>query len=296
MSQYNRRRKIRKSPLIGTSVLRSHVFYGLWGLWTGLFGLLIPLLWIAGPPPRTVRGLTRIWARGILGLLSGVVGLRYEVRGGENSALTPGLIIANHELTWETLAALVLFPDVAIVTKQELLSIPIMGWYLRRSPMIMIDRDDGRKALRAMVEQGQEALAGGRSVLIFPEGARKQTGEPVEFKRGVALLYKTFAVPVLPVVVTSGRFLGNWKCPQSAGNDRRVVLAADRPRTERGELRQHSRGPYGEREKQACPRGDRRNRGDLFLPDLKRGNHLLQAKQWGALLQPSGSRAGSDRS
>lgn len=197
--------------------MRSHVFYGLWGLWTGLFGLLIPLLWIAGPTPRTVRGLTRIWARGILRLLSGLVGLRYEVRGGENRPLTPGLIIANHESTWETLAALVLFPDVAIVTKQELLRIPIMGWYLRRSPMIMIDRDDGRKALRAMVEQGQVALAGGRSVLIFPEGARKQTGEPVEFKRGVALLYKTFAVPVLPVVVTSGRFWGIGSAPKAPG-------------------------------------------------------------------------------
>ena len=197
--------------------MRSHVFYGLWGLWTGLFGLLIPLLWIAGPPPRTVRGLTRIWARGILRLLSGLVGLRYEVRGAENRPLTPGLIIANHESTWETLAALVLFPDVAIVTKQELLRIPIMGWYLRRSPMIMIDRDDGRKALRAMVEQGQVALAGGRSVLIFPEGARKRTGEPVEFKRGVALLYKTFAVPVLPVVVTSGRFWGIGSAPKAPG-------------------------------------------------------------------------------
>ena len=96
------------------------------------------------------------------------------MRGGENWPLTPGLIIANHELTWETLAALVLFPDVAIVTKQELLRIPIMGWYLRRSPMIMIDRDDGHKALRAMVEQGQAALAAERSVLIFPEGARKR--------------------------------------------------------------------------------------------------------------------------
>ncbi len=158
-----------------------------------------------------------MWARGILVLLAGLVGLRYEVRGGENRPPTPSLIISNHESTWETLAALVLFPDVAIVTKQELLRIPIMGWFLRRSPMIMIDRDDGHKALRAMVEQGQAALAAGRSVLIFPEGARKPIGEPVEFKRGVALLYRTFAVPVLPVVVTSGRFWGIGGAPKAPG-------------------------------------------------------------------------------
>jgi len=72
------------------------------------------------------------------------------------------LIIGQPRIDMETLAALVLFPDVAIVTKQELLSIPIMGWYLRRSPMIMIDRDDGRKAL-ARTWWSKDKGVGGRA-------------------------------------------------------------------------------------------------------------------------------------
>ena len=181
-------------------------FNGLWVLWTALFGVAIPVLLSFGSPPGAVRRLSRLWVRGILLLLSGVVGLKYALQGWEYVLNTPTLIIANHQSTWETLAALVLFPDVAIVAKRELLRIPVMGWYLKHSPMIVIDRDEASKALRLMTAQGRAAVAAGRSVLIFPEGTRRPTGEPVKFKRGVELLYRTLGVPVLPVVVNSGCF------------------------------------------------------------------------------------------
>ena len=74
--------------------------------------------------------------------------------------------------------------------------------------MILIDREDAGKALRDMVDQSRAALADGRSILIFPEGTRKPVGERIEFKRGVELLYRMLNVPVLPVVVDSGRFWG----------------------------------------------------------------------------------------
>lgn len=197
--------------------LRWLVFTGFWGLWTAIFGLLIPVLWSVRSPPATVRTLSRAWARGVLSLLSGIVGLAYIERGRDRVLRTPGLIVANHQSTWETLAALVLFPDVAIIAKRELLQIPVMGWYLRRSPMIIIDRDAGSKALREMVQQSQAALAAGRSILIFPEGTRKPVGEPIKFKRGVELLYRTLGVPVLPVVVNSGIFWSIGRGPKRPG-------------------------------------------------------------------------------
>jgi 1-acyl-sn-glycerol-3-phosphate acyltransferase len=193
---------------------RSIIFNGAWALWTALFGLAIPILWISGSPPKIVRMLTRIWARGILAMLSGIVGLKYVIWNPEYTPSSPSLIISNHQSVWETLAALVLFPDVAIVAKRELLRIPVMGWYLRRSPMILIDRGATSNALRQMVEQSRAAIAAGRSVLIFPEGTRKQVAAPIEFKRGVELLYKMLNVPVTPMVVNSGLFWGlggRWK-------------------------------------------------------------------------------------
>lgn len=186
--------------------LRSLAFNILWSGWTALFGLTIPLLWGARSPPRTVRKFSRLWARGVLVLLAVTTGIRHAVRGESNIPAQPCLIVANHQSTWETIAALALFPDVAIIAKRELLRIPVMGWYLRRSPMIVIDRDEAGKALREMTAQSRAALAEGRSVLIFPEGTRSSVDEPVSFKRGVELLYRTLDAPALLVALDSGRF------------------------------------------------------------------------------------------
>jgi 1-acyl-sn-glycerol-3-phosphate acyltransferase len=97
---------------------------------------------------------------------------------------------------------------VAIVAKKELLRIPVFSWFLRKSPMILIDRDSGSKAVRKMVDESRAAIAQGRSVLIFPEGTRKSVSEPIAFKRGVELLYTKLDRPVLPVALNSGHFWG----------------------------------------------------------------------------------------
>lgn len=151
---------------------------------------------------------SRLWARGVLIGLNWIVGLTYTERGRHNIPGEPCLIVANHQSTWETLAFLILFPDVAIVAKQELLTIPVFSWFLRKSPMILIDRDSGSKAVRKMIDESRSAIAQGRSVLIFPEGTRKSVSEPIAFKRGVELLYAKLDRPVLPVALNSGHFWG----------------------------------------------------------------------------------------
>jgi 1-acyl-sn-glycerol-3-phosphate acyltransferase len=192
--------------------VRSKLFDILLALWTGLFAPALAILWICGSPERGVRVASRLWARGVLVGLKWFVGLTYLERGRHNIPDEPCLIIANHQSTWETLAFLVLFPDVAIIAKQELLTIPIFSWFLRKSPMILIDRESGSKAVRKMIDESQAALAQGRSVLIFPEGSRKLASEPIEFKRGVELLYTKLDRVVLPVALNSGLF---WEPNQS---------------------------------------------------------------------------------
>jgi 1-acyl-sn-glycerol-3-phosphate acyltransferase len=194
-------------------VLRSLAFDFLWACWTALFGLTIPVLWLLGSPPESIRRISRVWARGMLALLATTTGLRHVVRGGDHLTAEPCLIIANHQSTWETVAALVLFPNVAIVTKRELLRIPVMGWFLKHSPMIIIDRSEAARALREMAAASSSALAEGRSVLIFPEGTRTAVGAPVKFRRGVELLYRALGVPVIPVATNSGR---HWRLDSKA--------------------------------------------------------------------------------
>jgi 1-acyl-sn-glycerol-3-phosphate acyltransferase len=185
---------------------RSVLFNLYWAAWTGLF--IAPLLVLAfmGSPPAPIRAATRLWARGILFGLARIVGLTYVEEGRDRIPHEPCLIVANHQSAWETLAFLVLVPDVAIVAKRELVAIPIVGWFLRRSPMIIIDRANGSQALRTMIDESRAAIAQGRSVLMFPEGTRGDIAEPVQFKRGVELLYGKLGLPVLPVAVNSGLF------------------------------------------------------------------------------------------
>ncbi|KJS18678.1 MAG: acyl-phosphate glycerol 3-phosphate acyltransferase [Hoeflea sp. BRH_c9] len=188
--------------------LKSHMFDALFAGWTVWFALGVLVFWLVGTPRKAIRATTRLWVRGVLFGLKHVVRLDYVETGRDRIPAEPCLIVCNHQSTWETLAFLVLFPDVAIVAKQELLRIPIISWYLRKSPMIIIDRETGSKALKTMLNQSREALDGGRSVLIFPEGTRMKELEPIRFKRGVELLYAKLGVPVLPVLVNSGKFWG----------------------------------------------------------------------------------------
>lgn len=66
--------------------------------------------------------------------------------------------------------------------KQELLSIPFIGWALRTIHVIGINRKEGTQALRQVLERGKNALQAGHPVLIFPEGTRYPPGQPGEYQ------------------------------------------------------------------------------------------------------------------
>jgi 1-acyl-sn-glycerol-3-phosphate acyltransferase len=54
-------------------------------------------------------------------------------------------------------------------------------------------------------------------VLIFPEGTRSAPLAPVEFKRGVELLYAQLGCPILPVALNSGHYWGAAKMLKRSG-------------------------------------------------------------------------------
>jgi 1-acyl-sn-glycerol-3-phosphate acyltransferase len=151
---------------------------------------------------------TRYWARGVLFGLKHVVGLDHVEHRREVLPDEPSLIVCNHQSTWETIAFLLLIPDVTIIAKEERIRIPVFDWYLRRSPMIVIDREAGMRAMKTMADERRAALAQGRSVLVFPESTRGSGKNQMAFKRGVGMLYARLNAPVVPVAVNSGRFWG----------------------------------------------------------------------------------------
>lgn len=132
-------------------------------------------------------------------------GIRYEVSGLENLRGGSCVVVANHQSSWETIFLATLFPQVCILLKRELLSIPFFGWALRLLRPIAIDRDNPRAALKQLVEQGAARLGQGNSVLVFPEGTRVEAGQAIRFTRGAAQLAIRAGADMLCVAHDAGK-------------------------------------------------------------------------------------------
>ncbi|OOY24964.1 hypothetical protein BMI91_00560 [Thioclava sediminum] len=173
-------------------------------MWTALQAPMIPILALARRP-RLVRAAVRVWTGGVFALARGILRLRVREQGLENKHLdSPCIYVCNHQSTWETLAFNQLVPDVCIIAKRELRRIPIFGWFLEHSPMILIDRSGGGRALAGMITQAREEAAKGRSILIFPEGTRVGVTDRCEFQPGLIALYRKLGLPIVPVAHNAG--------------------------------------------------------------------------------------------
>jgi 1-acyl-sn-glycerol-3-phosphate acyltransferase len=71
---------------------------------------------------------------------------------------------------------------------------------------IAIDRRQGMRALRQMVQQGKDRIAKGFSIVIFPEGTRSAPGVRSVYHPGGAWLAIQTAVPVLPIAHDAGDY------------------------------------------------------------------------------------------
>ena len=189
--------------------LRSILFCTAVVLWTIVVSLAVPFLWLSNASSPTVRAVSQVWVKGIMFFFRVVLGLDYREIGKSNVPDGPCIIACNHQSLWETAALSMIFPDASIVAKKELSRVPIVGWFLQRYPMILVDREAGRQALKQMIEEAKQAVAEGRKVLLFPQGTRQAIDEPLVFQAaGISALYTTLDVPVVPAACNSGLFWG----------------------------------------------------------------------------------------
>lgn len=166
-----------------------------------LFILLFPFLPDKG---RYLFALT--WCGAILGWLRVSCGVRYQISGREQIPQTPVVILSNHQSSWETILYYGLVYPVSPILKQELMGIPFWGWALRLQKPIAIDRSKPREAGRSLLTQGVERIRQGNSVIVFPEGTRRETGAIRRFSRGGAKLALAANVPVVPIAHNAGLF------------------------------------------------------------------------------------------
>jgi 1-acyl-sn-glycerol-3-phosphate acyltransferase len=193
-------------PVGGAVVIRLRslafniAFYG----WTAVMCFL--MLWALPLPRRCMLFVVHFWLHQTAWIERHIAGITYRVIGREHVPEGACIIAAKHQSAWETFKLHLLFGDPAIVLKQELLDIPIWGWYLRRSGMIPIDRARGGKALFGMMQAAHKAVEQGRKIVIFPQGTRIAPDAKRPYRNGVAALYRELNVPVVPMALNSGLF------------------------------------------------------------------------------------------
>jgi 1-acyl-sn-glycerol-3-phosphate acyltransferase len=139
-------------------------------------------------------------------LVTRILGIRIRVDGAIPAG--PHLIAVKHQSMLETMEMVRISNLPVIVLKKELADIPLFGWMTRRYGVIAVERSAGAKALRALVAEGERAIATGRPVIIYPEGTRVRVGEAPPLRAGFAALYRALGLPVVPVAVDSGRLWG----------------------------------------------------------------------------------------
>lgn len=163
--------------------------------------LSILVSWI---PPRgnLVSLVARAWARGALA----ASGVRVTVE--VDPAVDPArgyVVMANHASYFDVLALLAVLPgQFRIVAKRSLFLIPIFGWALWAAGFIPVDRQDRSKAREIWRAAGRR-LAGGASVLFYPEGTRSPDERIHRFHRGAFLVALKNQAPILPVGVSGAR-------------------------------------------------------------------------------------------
>jgi 1-acyl-sn-glycerol-3-phosphate acyltransferase len=163
------------------------------------------------------------WAATNLWLLARLCGLRWEIQGMEHLPTQPCVLYWKHESAFETLAGAVLFPPQTWVVKRELNWVPFFGWGLALLKPIAINRKAGRSAVKQVMSQGQERLAEGLYVVIYPEGTRALPGEEHRFGISGAALAKAAGRPIVPVAHNAGDFWPRRSFLKRPGTVRIVV-------------------------------------------------------------------------
>lgn len=148
------------------------------------------------------HGCAKLWARAVLSISR----VKVIVYGGEN--ILPGasyVFCVNHQSHMDIPIVLAALPFAfRFASKKEHFRVPFLGWHLRRSGHIPIDRENPRAALRSLRDAEGEILRG-KSLAIFPEGGTSADGRIKPFKRGGFFLATRAHAGLVPVTVRGSR-------------------------------------------------------------------------------------------
>ena len=112
----------------------------------------------------------------------------------------PYVVVSNHQSNADIPVVSNLPWEMKWVGKKELFDIPVVGWMMKMSADLPVDRKDPTSR-SSVLRRAQAVLKQRCSVIFFAEGTRSRDGRLRPFKDGAFRLAIDAGVPVLPVAL-----------------------------------------------------------------------------------------------
>ncbi|MCB1517328.1 MAG: 1-acyl-sn-glycerol-3-phosphate acyltransferase [Hyphomicrobiaceae bacterium] len=189
--------------------LRSLIFWIVLFSVTAILSIMVALSILIPPWTKSIsRGCAWLWMVLMRYNLRLTVGISYEITGRENIPETGAIIAAKHQSDFDIIALYPLFNFPSFIAKKQLFQIPVFGTALRVLKTIEIDRSAGSGGMKGMVADARKRIDEGNFIFIFPEGTRKAPLAEPDYRFGVAKMYESMEVSVLPIALNTGLYWG----------------------------------------------------------------------------------------
>ncbi len=134
------------------------------------------------------------------------LGTKIQIKGRENIIRNSKFFIAaSHQSMFETFFLQTVFNSPRFILKNELLKIPVFGWYLSKIGSISVNRNKVTKDNIGLIDKIKNAVnSSDRPIIIFPQGTRVLPNERVPFKKGIGRIYSELNIKCQPVAINSG--------------------------------------------------------------------------------------------
>lgn len=134
------------------------------------------------------------------------LGMNLKVEGFENRQKIDGpvMYLSNHMSMTETIILppiLYAFGPFSYVAKRALAHLPFLERAAAKTGMIAVGRVSPRDDLMTILKVGAERVERGESMLIFPEGTRRDVFSHAKYSSIGAKLAERAKIPIVPIVV-----------------------------------------------------------------------------------------------
>src|SRR5262245_47106606 len=171
-------------------------------LYTGIMGSLSVASSLIDSRGRFQHACARTWSRMILWTSR----VRLRVTGLENiKAGIPYVLCVNHQSHMDIPIILAALPfQFRFAAKKQLFRYPFLGWHLRRSGHVPIDRENPHAAVKSLREAA-DTIRRGTPVAMFPEGGTSRDGSIKPFKGGGFMLATKSDAAAVPITIRGSR-------------------------------------------------------------------------------------------